>query len=223
MPFGSMQIETLPLAQLQAAPYNPRLSLRPGDAGWERLRRSLQEFDLVQPIVWNRRTGHVVSGHQRVEILRHDGVQAVNCVVVDLPLEREQALNVALNNRSIGGDWDTGKLVDLLTELHDLPEFDATLTGFDDEQLQDLLFQPDPEFDRERESEGEGESPVVTAILETPPERWEAVQPLLNSLLASEPAVRLHVRLPGSDRPQPRPAGKRNRPDRQRRSGRGNR
>lgn len=218
-PTGSMQVETLPLTQLQPAPYNPRVHLKPGDPGWDRLRRSLQEFDLVQPIVWNRRTGHVVSGHQRVEILKYDGAQAVNCVVVDLPLEREQALNIALNNNAIGGDWDDGKLVDLLTELHDLPEFDATLTGFDDEQLQDLLFRPDPEFPREAEPV-QSESAVVTVILETPSERWAAVQEQLNQLLTSEPTVRLHVKTAIGDPHPAKAAGKRNRPGRQRRPGR---
>ncbi|MEZ6066831.1 MAG: ParB N-terminal domain-containing protein [Planctomycetaceae bacterium] len=139
-----MHLQRIPLGDLLPAPYNPRKSLRPGDPGWERLRRSMTEFDLVQPIVWNRRTGHVVGGHQRLAILRHEGRTEVECVVVDLPLEREQALNVALNNRNVGGDWDADKLVGLLTELQQLPDFDPTLTGFDSKELKDLLFVPAP-------------------------------------------------------------------------------
>lgn len=190
-----MQIESIPVEQLRPAPYNPRRPLAPGDPGWEKLRRSLQEFDLVQPIVWNRRTGHVVAGHQRLEILRHDGARQVDCVVVDLPLEREQALNVTLNNRTVGSDWDPDKLVGLLTELHDLPDFDPTLTGFDEQELRDLLFSP-PAV-----RAGDGDSPaspdgleLVAATLEIPVAEWEAVRERLDQLLAEHGSVRLHVR-----------------------------
>jgi hypothetical protein len=192
-----MTIESIPLEQLIPAPYNPRVVLQPGDEGWEKLRRSLCEFDLVQPLVWNRRTGHVVGGHQRLEILRAEGRTAIECVVVDLPLEREQALNVALNNASVGGDWDAGKLVDLLGELRDLPEFDATLTGFDDQQLRDLLFVPDPSAANLADDD-EPPAAHVTAALEVPTDRWAAVHPRLDDLLASEPTVRLHVTLPAA-------------------------
>lgn len=191
-----MTIETIPLDRLQPAPYNPRVGLRPGDAGWEKLQRSLTEFDLVQPLVWNRRTGHLVGGHQRLEVLRHQGRVEVECVVVDLPLEREQALNVTLNNSSVGGDWDGGKLLDLLGELQDLPEFDLTLTGFDDQQLRDLLFVPAAERTGAVEDETGDEATQVTATLAIPYDRWAAARPRLDALLASEPTIRLHVKLP---------------------------
>lgn len=192
-----MTLASIPLAQLQPAPYNPRLALRPGDAGWEKLRRSLTEFDLVQPLVWNRRTGHVVGGHQRLEILRHAGRTEVDCVVVDLPLEREQALNIALNNAAVGGDWDTDKLTDLLTELQDLPDFDVTLTGFDRQQLRDLLFVPDTAAAFVDDDDDDAKSSVA-ATLAIPYDRWAAVRPNLDALLAREPTVQLHVKLPSA-------------------------
>ena len=51
-----MEMARLAITEIQAAPYNPRLRLQPGDDRYERLKRSLQEFDLVQPLVFNRRT-----------------------------------------------------------------------------------------------------------------------------------------------------------------------
>jgi ParB-like chromosome segregation protein Spo0J len=190
-----MLLRSLPLSDLRPAPYNPRVPLQPGDPGWEKLRRSLREFDLVQPIVWNSRTGHVVGGHQRLEILRHDGHTQIDCVVVDLPLEREKALNVALNNDEVGSDWEMSKLHDLLTELRDEPGFDPTLTGFDDQQLRDLLFTPDPAG--LGGSDEEDDQPAgITATLIVPHDRWESVRPLLDDLLARESAVRLHVQMP---------------------------
>jgi ParB-like chromosome segregation protein Spo0J len=126
-----MEIRTLPIDALKPAPYNPRIELKPGMAGYDRLARSLDEFDLVQPIVWNEQTGHVVGGHQRLAVLKARGVTEVPAVVVSLSIEREMALNVALNNAAVGGEWDPARLVDVLAELDGRPDFDATLTGFD--------------------------------------------------------------------------------------------
>lgn len=193
-----MQLQRLSINELRPAPYNPRVALQPGDQAFEKLKRSLDEFDLVQPIVWNRRTGHVVGGHQRLEVLKHEGQIEVDCVVVDLPLEREQALNITLNNTSVGSDWDPDKLLDLLDDLHELPNFDATLTGFDEQQLQDLLLAPNPdEADAWLPSDDE-ESAIdhVRATLEVPLDRWDSVKVTLDNLLAVEPTISLHVRLP---------------------------
>ncbi len=186
-----MKLQRIPLSRLKPAPYNPRVTLRPGDPGWERLKRSLSEFDLVQPLVWNRTTGHIVGGHQRLAILRHEGVTEVECVVVDLPPEREKALNIALNNEHVAGRWEPQKLVDLLSELQAIEGFDATLTGFDNRQMRDLLFSPAPIPLPEEES---APSPTIECTFEIPRTRWPHVQDEFNRLLAAEPALRLHVR-----------------------------
>jgi ParB-like chromosome segregation protein Spo0J len=183
-----MHLERLPLDQLHPAPYNPRVTLRPGMPAYHRLERSLAEFDLVQPIVWNRVTGHVVGGHQRLEILKRRGETEV-----ELPLEREKALNVALNNDQVAGEWDTAKLTDLLAELQSLPDFDVALTGFDDADLRDLLLTPEPVGD---DADSDAEPPVVRVALEIPPDDWDALRPDLDTLLAHHRTVRVHVRLP---------------------------
>jgi ParB-like chromosome segregation protein Spo0J len=190
-----MQIERISIADLRPAPYNPRVGLKPGDAAYERLQRSLEEFDLVQPLVWNRRTGHVVGGHQRLEILKRRGVSEVECVVVDLPVEREKALNIALNNSRVAGDWEPQKLLDLVGELQSLPDFDATLTGFSEQELCDLVLRPADDFETEADSglESEEAADLVTATLEVPRPRWDAVRLQLDALLAAEPEVALHI------------------------------
>jgi ParB-like chromosome segregation protein Spo0J len=158
---------------------------------FQKLERSLAEFDLVQPIVWNRATGHVVGGHQRLEVLKHRGVTQVECVVVELSLEREKALNVALNNERLASTWDDARLADLLAELDGLPDFDMTLTGFDAADLRDLAFEPQPAND-----EADDDQPVVRVTLEIVPERWEQVRPAVDALLAAHRDLRAHVRLP---------------------------
>ena len=59
-----MQIEKRDVSELKAAAYNPRKDLKPGDAEYEKLKRSIQEFGYVEPVIWNKRTGVVVGGHQ---------------------------------------------------------------------------------------------------------------------------------------------------------------
>jgi len=51
----------------------------------------------VEPIVWNKRTGNIVGGHQRLKVLLDMGMREVDCVVVDLDEAKEKALNLALN------------------------------------------------------------------------------------------------------------------------------
>ncbi|MDP1796378.1 MAG: ParB N-terminal domain-containing protein [Planctomycetaceae bacterium] len=189
-----MHIETLPLSELKPAPYNPRVSLRPGMPAYERLARSLAEFDLVQPIVWNRTTGHIVGGHQRLEVLKARGVTRIECVVVELPLEREKALNIALNNENLAGDWDPAKLQDLLAELQAVPDFDATLTGFDESDLKELLMSP---ADASEDIIDDPESaPMVRVILEIEPDEWDELRPVIDDLLRRHPTIRPHTRLP---------------------------
>ena len=187
-----MEIRSVLIGALREAEYNPRVSLQPGMAGYERLKRSLDEFGLVQPIVWNERTGHVVGGHQRLTILRDQGVESVEVVVVSLNESREKALNVTLNNSRVGGDWDAEKLLGVMEELHELPDFDETLTGFDADDVRDLLLIPEPELLPEEEEAGED---VVRVSLEISPESWEEVEPAVNQLV-QDFGLRTHIKLP---------------------------
>ena len=131
-----MQIKTLPIGDLVPADYNPRKELKPGDPEFDKLKRSLDEFGYVEPVIWNKTTGRIVGGHQRVNALRALGYASVDCVVVELDETREKALNVALNK--ISGQWDEDKLALLIADL-DASDFDAELTGFDDEEIQQMI------------------------------------------------------------------------------------
>jgi ParB-like chromosome segregation protein Spo0J len=139
---NALEIRTLPLAALKPAPYNPRLDLAPDSTAYRKLKASLTEFGLVEPLVWNERTGHVVGGHARLCILRELGVAEVPVSVVHLSDAREKALNIVLNNQEAQGRYDTARLADLLVQLQDLPELDKT--GFDRGALAALRFKPAP-------------------------------------------------------------------------------
>lgn len=128
-----MNVVEMPIAELAAAPYNPRKALKAGDLEYAKLRRSIEEFGLVDPVIWNSRTKRVVGGHQRLTVLRDLGHTTAPTVVVDLDEKREKALNVALNK--IAGAWDLTLLCDLLKEMEVSGE-DVTLSGFDPKEIE---------------------------------------------------------------------------------------
>lgn len=131
-----MIVEKKNTADLMPADYNPRKALKPGDLEYEKLKRSIEQFGYVEPVIWNKTTGRVVGGHQRLKVLMDMGYTEVDCVVVELTEEKEKALNVALNK--ISGEWDKEKLALLITDLQGV-DFDVSLTGFDPAEIDDLF------------------------------------------------------------------------------------
>ncbi|MEI6131986.1 MAG: site-specific DNA-methyltransferase [Bacillota bacterium] len=140
-----MEIQKLKLEQLNPAKYNPRKKLKPGDAEFEKLKKSIETFGFVELIVANRKTGFtVISGHQRLSVLKFLNWVEVECVIVDLDEEAEKALNVAMNK--VGGDWDIPLLTDLLKGL-DESGFDVSLTGFEASEISALFGEPNAKED----------------------------------------------------------------------------
>ncbi len=131
-----MVIEKKNVAELLPAEYNPRKDLKPGDAEYEKLKRSIEQFGYVEPVIWNKTTGKVVGGHQRLKVLKDCGITEVECVVVEMDEDKEKALNIALNK--ISGEWDKDKLALLITDLQGA-DFDVSLTGFEPAEIDSLF------------------------------------------------------------------------------------
>ena len=129
-------MEKIKIDKLNPAEYNPRKDLKPGDSEYEKLKQSIQTFGYVEPVLWNKRTGNIIGGHQRYKVLVELGQTEIDCVVVDMDLENEKALNIALNK--VSGDWDNDKLILLISDLQG-SDFDVSLTGFDAFELDDLF------------------------------------------------------------------------------------
>ena len=134
-----MKIQKIKIEKINPAVYNPRIDLKPGDKDYEKLKKSIDTFGYVEPLVWNSRSGNLVGGHQRLKILIEQGLKEVEVSVVDLNSEKEKALNLALNK--ISGDWDNEKLGQLLDELIQIPDFDVALTGFDMPEINQIFDQ----------------------------------------------------------------------------------
>jgi len=128
-----MNTKKVKLSEVKLPSYNPRTMPK---EELENLKRSIKRFGYVEPIVINRRTGHVVGGNQRVIALRELGFEEAEAVEVDLSLQEEKALNLALNK--ISGEWDIPKLKEVLLEL-EKDSFELNLTGFNSGELEDLI------------------------------------------------------------------------------------
>lgn len=125
------KFESLEIArsEIKGAPYNPR---KIDEHSRKKLRKNLQRVGLIQPLVWNRTTGNLVGGHQRLAILDslergRDYRLTVAAVDLDEKTEREQ--NLFLNNQSAMGTWDDTALAALLKD--DAFSLDLDATGFD--------------------------------------------------------------------------------------------
>lgn len=148
-----MQIHTVyePIDALKPHPKNPK------DHDLGAIIRSIQRFGYVTPIVIDERSSLVVSGHGRIQALafmKKDGQEPPANVELDkkgawmVPVIHGVRFNsdaeldaflIADNQTSFLGGWNEPALAGLLAELR---ERDASLmltTGFDDEDLNDLL------------------------------------------------------------------------------------
>ena len=131
-----MNIMKIAIELLKPAKYNPRKDLKKGDPEYEKLVKSIEEYDYIEPIVWNKTTGNIVSGHQRFKILKDKGLKEIDVVVVEFDETKEKMANIAMNK--ISGDWDFTSLANLLQEL-DTGDIDMDLTGFDVKELEKIM------------------------------------------------------------------------------------
>ena len=110
------------------AEYNPRTI---SDDAFASLKVSIERFKLVEPPVFNTRTGRIVGGHQRLTVMSNivkDHNVVIPVMLVDLPETEEKALNLTLNNPNAQGMFDTEQLKEILDELGsklEEVEFDA--------------------------------------------------------------------------------------------------
>lgn len=140
--YQAYETETISRDMIKNAPYNPRIM---DEKAKKRLKKNIAKHGLVAALTWNKRTGNLVGGHQRLEQL--DALEKskdydLTVCVVDVDEREEAALNVQLNNPSMQGEWDLDKLANM-TE-----EFDLDLSedmGFTESDI-DFLFEGDERF-----------------------------------------------------------------------------
>lgn len=140
--YQAYDTETINRMQIKNAPYNPRIM---DEKARKRLKKNIAKHGLVSALTWNKRTGNLVGGHQRLEqldALEKSKDYELTVCVVDVDEREEAALNVQLNNPSMQGEWDLDKLANMSEE------FDLDLSedlGFTESDI-DFMFEGDDRF-----------------------------------------------------------------------------
>lgn len=141
---GWGQFQRLDAARIRPAEYNPRKMTAHDRL---HLRKSIEEFGVVQVLVVNRRVGSrgwseeeagytLVGGHQTFREAQALGIVEFDCQVVELDRRAEKRLNLALNR--ISGDWNPALLPAVLREAMGAGG-DALGLGFAEKEAQDIL------------------------------------------------------------------------------------
>ena len=123
---------------LKPAPYNPREITSEAMSG---LQASIEEFGDISGIVWNKKTGNLVAGHQRLEAIKKKWGEKLDikkdCIItpvgkfpiriVDWELPLEKAACIAANSQEISGTF-TDDLQLVIEDVNvDLPDLSKSL------------------------------------------------------------------------------------------------
>ena len=158
---------TVKRSEIQFASYNPRVI---SEDARKKLKKNMQTVGLLGGVVWNIRTGNLVSGHQKVSIM--DAVNRYNqdtgdndyefrVEVVDFDEKTEKEQNLFMNNKAVQGTYDDDMLRSLLSEIDyvnaGFEDMDLQILGLGDFDNMDFGFGDDDEDNASKESSSEYE------------------------------------------------------------------
>lgn len=183
--FDGITLEKVAFDKIHPNPMNPRVELRPGMPLYDKLKQSILGNSYLDPIIWNKRSGYIVAGHQRYAVLRdiaeesNQEIKEIPVIVVDLPEDKERTFLLASNK--VQGIWDTEKLARLFQEMEDE---DFEFTGFDDFEIASLVGESDEDVDMDDDNvfvggDGNPKGFVVSLVCEDDDDK-EWVKKILN-------------------------------------------
>lgn len=188
----SRWIDYLPLDDIPRAHRNPK------NHDLAKIRGSVEKFGLTVGGILDERTGRLVAGHGRLEILtamRDEGATPPEGVMADghdrwmVPIWRgwssrsdaeAEAYIVSDNHLSEIGGWHSPSLADVLGDLHEHDPDLLELTGYTTEDLADLL----ASFDDPAHGDDEHEMDELDAEEEAAAEDGATRDPERSELLA---------------------------------------
>lgn len=102
---------------------------------------SIKEFGFTNPILIDDE-GLIIAGHGRVQAAQKLNLKTVPTICLDYLTEAQKKAYVIADNRlALNAGWDFDMLKVELNDLNDL-EFDVSLLGFDDKEINDILADP---------------------------------------------------------------------------------
>lgn len=123
---------------------------------------SIQEFGFKVPIIIDE-NNVIVAGHTRYRASQKLGLEEVPCIVSDDLTEAQvKAFRIADNKVSEFATWDEELLTVELEQLSDM-DFDLSFTGFEMDELKELMgeIEPEPDFDELEKDMDEKEKVIV--------------------------------------------------------------
>jgi len=147
------------------APRNARIH---SEEQIEQLAASIREFGFTVPVLIDEKK-QLIAGHGRLAAALKVGLEEIPCIQLSGLTDRQKRAYILADNKlALNSDWNETLLAMELQKLKD-EEFDVTLTGFSDAELDALFEDLKPE-----ESEGE-EGEIPQAIQMEPPREYVVV------------------------------------------------
>ena len=125
--YENYEIITISRKDIKNAPYNPR---KISDKARTKIKNNIKKVGLLTPIVWNKATGNIVSGHQRIgalDLLSKTKDYNLRVAAVELDEKTEKEQNIFFNNPEAQGEFD----IELLGEMYKANDIDFENTGFE--------------------------------------------------------------------------------------------
>ena len=134
------QIKYIPINLLKEWDLNPRKN----DSAVDKLSKLIESHGFINPVIATK-DNIIRAGHTRVKAAKKAGLKEVPVILIDMDEKQAQAFAIADNKSSEWAEWDFTKLKDLIEELDD-GQFDLELTGFDTQEIENLMtFVPEVE------------------------------------------------------------------------------
>lgn len=134
-----MEIQNIKLTDIKPYPHNPRNN----DAAVDKVAASIKEFGFNSPIVCDK-DFVVICGHTRLKAAQKLELETAPVLVAEhLTPEQVNAYRIADNKTGEIAEWNEGLLISEILNLQEA-QFDLSLLGFDDEELDSLLNSEDP-------------------------------------------------------------------------------
>ena len=183
------EIKEIHRSEIKNASYNPR---KINDKQRSGLKRNLKKMGLMYPLVWNKLTGNIVSGHQRIDIcdeINGSDDYTLTMAVVNLTPKEEMQQNIFLNSTTYQGEFDFIKLKDTILENEldfkdcGLDEYDMSVINIDPKSLKIFGQVEEPEQEHETEPDDYEDEDEPEQL--TPEEKKEAIKQLKKDIQKS--------------------------------------
>ena len=125
------------------------------------LRASIREFGFLNPILCDKEY-NIIAGHGRVAAAKEEGITEIPCVFVEHLTDAQKRAYILADNRlAMNAGWDNDMLSVELADLQGA-DFDISLLGFDDAELNKLLGNVDDVQEDEFDVDAEMQNPAIS-------------------------------------------------------------